>query len=41
MRTLHPSPFDLFDRLEQQLQTAERVPAAEIHDTEASYTIAL
>ncbi|MCP9836091.1 Hsp20/alpha crystallin family protein [Cyanobium sp. N.Huapi 1H5] len=41
MRTLHPSPFDLFDRLEQQLQTAERVPAAEIHETEDSYTIAL
>ncbi|MEA5416804.1 Hsp20/alpha crystallin family protein [Synechococcus sp. BA-132 BA5] len=41
MRTLHPSPFDLFDRLEQQLQTAERVPAAEIHETEAMYSIAL
>ncbi|MBW4531782.1 MAG: Hsp20/alpha crystallin family protein [Aphanothece saxicola GSE-SYN-MK-01-06B] len=41
MRTLHSSPFDLFDRLEQQLQTAERVPAAEIHETEAMYTIAL
>lgn len=42
MRTLHSSsPFDLFDRLEQQLQTAERVPAAEIHETEATYTIAL
>jgi len=41
MRTLNPSPFDLFDRLEQQLQTAERVPAAEIHDTEDTYTIAL
>lgn len=41
MRTLHPSPFDLFDRLEQQLQTAERVPAAEIHETETTYTIAL
>ncbi len=41
MRTLHPSRFDLFDRLEQQLQTAERVPAAEIHETEDSYTIAL
>ncbi len=41
MRTLHPSPFDLFDRLEQQLQTAERVPAAEIHETETAYTIAL
>jgi HSP20 family protein len=41
MRTLHSSPFDLFDRLEQQLQTAERVPAAEIHETETTYTIAL
>ncbi|MCT0208729.1 Hsp20/alpha crystallin family protein [Synechococcus sp. CS-1332] len=41
MRTLHPSPFDLFDRLEQQLQTAERVPAAEVHETEAAYIIAL
>jgi HSP20 family protein len=41
MLTLRHSPFDLFDRLEQQLQTAERVPAAEIHETEASYTIAL
>jgi HSP20 family protein len=27
------SPFDLFDRLEQQLHTAERVPAAEVHET--------
>ncbi len=41
MRTLHSSPFDLFDRLEQQLHSAERVPAAEIHETEAMYTIAL
>lgn len=41
MRTLHSSPFDLFDRLEQQLQTAERVPAAEINETEAMYTIVL
>ncbi|MCP9834007.1 MULTISPECIES: Hsp20/alpha crystallin family protein [unclassified Cyanobium] len=41
MRTLHSSRFDLFDRLEQQLQTAERIPAAEIHETEANYTIAL
>jgi HSP20 family protein len=41
MRTLNPSPFDLFDRLEQQLQTAERVPAAEIHETEDTYAIAL
>ncbi|WP_216900819.1 Hsp20/alpha crystallin family protein [Synechococcus sp. CCY 9618] len=41
MRNLHPSPFDLFDRLEQQLQTAERVPAAEIHETDGAYAIAL
>ncbi|MFM9101030.1 MAG: hypothetical protein ACKOPS_06690, partial [Cyanobium sp.] len=31
------SPFDLFDRLEQQLsqqlQSAERVPTAEVHET--------
>lgn len=41
MRNLHPSPFDLFERLEQQLQTAERVPAAEIHETDGGYSIAL
>jgi HSP20 family protein len=41
MLTLRHSPFDLFDRLEQQLQTAERVPAAEIHETEDAYEIAL
>jgi HSP20 family protein len=41
MLALHRSPFDLFDRLEQQLQTAERVPPAEVHETEGAYTIAL
>jgi HSP20 family protein len=41
MLTLHRSPFDLFDRLEQQMQTAERIPAAEIHETDEGYTIAL
>ncbi len=41
MLTLRHSPFDLVDRLEQQLQTAERVPAAEVHETEDAYEIAL
>ena len=41
MLALHRSPFDLFDRLEQQLQTAERVPPAEVHETEGAYTIVL
>ena len=39
------SPFDLFDRLEQQLsqqlQGAERVPAAEVHDTPEAYEVVL
>ena len=35
------SPFDLFDRLEQQLQTAERVPAAEVQETEEAYELLL
>lgn len=37
------SPFELFDRLEQQLsqqlQTAERVPAAEVHETSGAYEV--
>jgi len=37
----HSSPFDLFDRLEQQLFTAERVPAAEVHETEDAYEVVL
>jgi HSP20 family protein len=47
MRTLRSSssPFDLFDRLEhqlsQQLQTAERVPAAEVHETPEAYAVVL
>ena len=41
MLTLRQSPFDLFERLEQQLATAERVPNAEIHETETGYTIRL
>jgi HSP20 family protein len=39
------SPFDLFDRLDQQLsqqlQSAERVPAAEVHDTAEAYEVVL
>ena len=39
------SPFSLFDRLEQQiseqLQTIERVPAAEIHETAEAYEVVL
>ena len=46
MLTLCQSAFDrletdLFKRLEQQLQTAERVPAAEVRETETSYSICL
>jgi HSP20 family protein len=46
MRTLRSSsPFELFDRLEQQLsqqlQTAERVPAAEVHETADGYRLLL
>ena len=46
MLTLRQSPFDLFEtdlfqKLEQQLHTAERVPAAEVRDTEAVYSISL
>jgi HSP20 family protein len=39
------SPFQLFDRLEQQLsqqlQSAERVPAAEVHETPEAYEVVL
>ena len=39
MITLRQSPFDLFERLDQQLSQVERVPAAEIHETEDHYSI--
>jgi len=32
---------DLFKRLEQQLHSAERVPAAEVRETESGYSICL
>ena len=41
MLTLRQSPFDLFERLEQQLATAERVPNAEILENETDYTVRL
>jgi HSP20 family protein len=41
MLTLRQSPFDLFERLEQQLQQAERVPAAEVRETDTGFAITL
>ena len=41
MLTIRQSPFDLFERLEQQLATAERVPNAVILDNESNYIIRL
>ena len=41
MITLRQSPFDLFERLDQQLSQVERVPAAEIQETEDHYCIRL
>jgi len=41
MLTLRQSPFDLFERLEQQVLNAERVPAAEVHENDQAYTIVL
>jgi HSP20 family protein len=39
------SPFELIERIEQQLSqqlhTAERVPAAEVHDSAEAYTLVL
>jgi HSP20 family protein len=41
----HSSPFELFDRLEQQLSqqlhSAERVPAAEVHESPEAYELVL
>lgn len=33
------SAFDLFDHLEQQLQTAKRVPTAQVHETPEAYEV--
>ena len=41
MLTLRQSRYDLLNRLEQQLQTAERIPAAEVLDTETGFRITL
>ena len=41
MITLRQSPFDLLERLEQQVAQAERVPAAEVIETTAGYCVRL
>jgi HSP20 family protein len=41
MLTRHATPFDLFEKLEQQLAQAERVPAAEVIETNDSFQISL
>ena len=41
MLTLHSSAIDLFERLDQQMASAERVPNAEILDSESNYTVRL
>ena len=39
MLSRHATPFDLFEKLEQQLAQAERVPAAEVLETDAAFQI--
>ena len=41
MLTLHSTAIDLFERLDQQMASAERVPNAEILDSESNYTVRL
>jgi len=41
MLTLRHSPFDLLERLEQQVRQTDRVPAAEVQETQAAYTVIL
>ena len=41
MLTLRHSPFDLLERLEQQVNQAERVPAAEVHENDQAYVVVL
>ena len=41
MITLRQSPFDLFERLEQQVAQAERIPAAEVLEDAHSYIVRL
>ena len=41
MLSLHSAPFDLFERLDQQIASAERVPNAEILDGESAYIVRL
>ena len=41
MLSRHTTRFDLFDRLEQQLSQAERVPAAEVLETDEGFSISI
>jgi HSP20 family protein len=41
MAAIRTTPFDLFEKLEQQLSQAERVPAAEVRETETGFSISL
>merc|ERR1712216_522266 len=41
MLNLHSAPFDLFERLDQQIASAERVPNAEILDGKSAYIVRL
>lgn len=41
MLTLRQSPFDLLERLEQQVAQAERIPAAEVLEDANGYTVRL
>ncbi len=41
MLTIRQSPFDLFEHLEQQIATAERIPNAEILDNETHIIVRL
>ena len=41
MLTRHATHFDLFDKLEQQIAQAERVPAAEVRETNEGFQISL
>jgi len=41
MLSLSQSPFSLFERLDQQLQHAERAPVAEIRESDEGYELAV
>ncbi|APD47690.1 Hsp20/alpha crystallin family protein [Synechococcus sp. CS-602] len=41
MLTLRHSPFELLERLEQQVRQTDLVPAAEVQESQTSYTVVL